>query len=482
MKSVTIAMFAMSLLALDTHAAYPEAPQATDDLPQIPRALLERAGALRDLALKENQAYEIVRALTVEVGPRLAGSEGDRAAVAWALTYLNGMGFDKVYTQPVEVPRWERGEISVSITEPFPQELAAVALGGSVGTPDEGITAPLVAVESLEALAGMQAGAVAGRIVYIGDRMRRTQDGSGYGDAVKKRTDGAAVAARLGARALVIRSVGTSANRLAHTGTTRYEQDVRRIPAVAISNSDADMLEAQLESGLAASLHLRLTSRDLPPARSANVIVEVTGDGSSDEIVLLAAHLDAWDLGTGALDDGAGVAIVTESARLISQLPVRPKRTIRVLLSANEEFGLSGATAYAAANSESLSMHVLGLEADLGSGPVLQLESRVLESEQPLVAAMHQVLAPLGVTLGGNNAGGGADLSPMRKRGMPVLAPHQDASTYFDFHHTANDTLDKISKEGLNQNVAVYAALTLLAAELPERFTTRPAEVADQAN
>ncbi len=396
--------------------------------------------------------------------------------MAWALTYLKGMGFDKVYAQPVEVPRWERGEITVSITEPYPQKLAAVALGGSVGTSEEGITAPLLAVEDLETLARMLPAEVAGHVVYIGDRMARSRDGSGYGTAVKKRRDGAAVAARLGARALLIRSVGTSTSRLGHTGATRYQADVQRIPAVALSNPDADMLEAELASGLPVSVHLRLTARELPPTRSANVIAELTGDGSSDEIVLLAAHLDAWDLGTGAIDDGAGVAIVLEAARLISKLPERPKRTIRVLLAANEEFGLSGALAYAESEGKSVARHVVGMEADLGAGRVYQLESRVRDADQSLVSAMHQVLAPLGVTLGGNQAGGGADLSPMRKLGLPVLAPRQDASTYFDYHHTADDTLDKINRDDLNQNVAVYATLALLAAELPGRFETREAE------
>ncbi len=471
---LTTTMLFAQQAGVGSKAPAPVAEQGTVET--LPDALLERAAALRDTALADNQAYAIVRSLTVEVGPRLAGSEGDRAAVAWALTKLKALGLANVRTMPVDVPHWDRGDIEIEITEPFPQQLTGVALGGSVGTASTGLTAPVIGFENLEALKNAPASQVAGHIVYIGDRMVRAQDGGGYATAVTKRFEGPAVAADKGARALLIRSVGTSKNRLAHTGSARYQEMNPRIPAVALTNPDADMLEAQLESGHPVSVQLVLSARMLPARRSANVIAEVPGSTESEEIVLLAAHLDSWDLGTGAIDDGAGVAIVTEVARLIAQLPEPPRRTIRVLLAANEEFGLSGARAYAAAFEKALDKHVIGLEADLGAGRIYQLESRVLDQDLPLVYAMHRVLMPLGVTLGGNRAGGGADLSPMRKLGMPVLAPRQDASEYFDFHHTANDTLDKIDREDLAQNVAVYAALTLLAAEMPERFATRPAE------
>ncbi len=442
----------------------------------LPEALLARAAALRDRALEENQAFDIVRSLTVEVGPRLAGSEGDRAAVAWALTKLRELGFEHIATQPVTVPRWERGDIRVAITEPYPQQLVAAALGGSIGTPASGITAPVIGFENLDELEKTPATKIAGHIVYVGDRMARTQDGSAYGTAVKKRSDGPALAARKGARALLIRSAGTSKARFAHTGGISYEADDPKVPAAALANADADMLEEQLNSGHPVSIHLMLSARELPAERSANVIAELPGSEAGDEIVLLAAHLDSWDLGTGAIDDGAGVAVVIEAARLISELPEAPRRTIRVLLAANEEFGLSGAKAYAAANREQLGNHVIGFEADFGAGRVYQLASRVKASDLELVKAMHAVLAPLGISMGDNQAGGGADLSPMRKLGMAVLAPRQDGSEYFDYHHTADDTLDKIDHQNLNQNVAVYAALALLAADMPARFATREPE------
>lgn len=442
----------------------------------LPDALLARAEALRDRALAANSAFDLVSSLTMEVGPRLAGSEGDRAAVAWALTKFRELGFDNVETQPVEVPHWERGSVDVRITEPFPQRLVAAALGGSVGTSSNGMKAPVIGFDSLDDLKNAPDSMVAGSMVYIGDRMARARDGVGYGAAVKKRGEGAHVAAQKGARALLIRSAGTSAQRLAHTGSARFKDRNPVIPAVALSNPDADMLEAQLASGHPVSVQLIMSTRSLPTRGSANVIAEVPGNGETDEVVLLAAHLDSWDLGTGAIDDGAGVAIVMAVAELIKNLPRAPRRSVRVLLAANEEFGLSGAKAYAAAEERNLKVHVVGLEADLGAGRVFELGSRVDDGDRELVAAMHSVVAPLGIAPGDNEAGGGADLSPMRKLGMPVLAPRQDASKYFDYHHNADDTMDKVDRDDLNQNVAVYAALTLLAADMPGRFQTREAE------
>lgn len=477
-----LSIAAMAVLVMVSTALFAEQAEqsSADSQAMLPEALLARAAALRDRALDSNLAYDIVRSLTIEVGPRPAGSEGDRAAVAWALTKFRELGFDIVETQPVEVPHWERGSVDLRVTEPFPQRLIATALGGSVGTSDDGLIAPVIGFDSLDDLKKAPASRIAGHVVYIGDRMVRSQEGSGYGTAVKKRGEGAHVAAQKGARALLIRSAGTSEHRLAHTGSARHKDKNPTIPAVALSNPDADMLEAQLESGQPVSVRLVMSTRLLPNQISANVLADVPGNGESDEIVLLAAHLDSWDLGTGAIDDGAGVAIVMAVARLIADLPEPPRRRVRVLLAANEEFGLSGAKTYASAEQTNLAQHVIGLEADLGAGRIYQIESRVEERDKKLVAAMHSVVAPLGIVLGGNEAGGGADLSPLRKLGMPVLAPRQDASKYFDFHHTADDTLDKIDRDELNQNVAVYAALTLMAADMPARFSTRQPEPAEK--
>jgi Zn-dependent M28 family amino/carboxypeptidase len=275
---------------------------------------------------------------------------------------------------------------------------------------------------------------------------------------------GPSAAAKLGALALVIRSAGTSDDRVAHTGALNYAIDAPRIPAFALSNPDADLLARRVSTDKQVRLRLKSTARELPATWSANVIGEIPGRERSEEIVLLGAHLDSWDLGHGALDDGAGVAIVIEAARLISRLERKPARTIRVVLFANEEFGLSGAREYAKHLGDEASRHVLAMEADVGQGPVWRIRSQVAPEALPAVAAMQEVLQPLNVELGSNDASGGADIGPLRTMGIPVLDLSLDASSYFDVHHTVNDTLLKVDPKILDQSVAAYAAAAYLAA------------------
>ncbi len=455
--------------AQEQPAALP-APVAISDL------VRDNVTALQRRAAEDERAYDIVASLTTEVGPRSAGSSGDRAAVAWALTKLRDLGFQNVRAESVEVPHWERGELTAEILEPFPQKLVAVALGGSIGTPAEGITAPVVAVRDLDELAKLKPAKVRGHIVYINGRMERERDGSGYGPAVRKRGAGAVEAAKLGAVAVVIRSVGTDNNRIAHTGAMRYVDGVKRIPAIALSNPDADLLDRELATGRDVVFRLHSTSRYLPNEMSANVIGEIRGREKPDEIVLLGAHLDSWDVGTGAHDDAAGVAIVTAAARLIGDLRRPPQRTIRVVLYANEEFGLSGGRTYVTAHEDEIDNHVLAMEADFGAGRVWQLASRVPEDRLPLITAIFDLVKPLGVEWSGNEAYGGADIGPLRARGVPVVQPGQDGTLYFDVHHTDNDTLDKIDPVQLNQNVAVYATAAYVAAMMEKNFGRLPVQ------
>lgn len=439
------------------------------------RALLAEAAALRDTALAESDAWRHAWSLTTEVGPRLAGSAGDRAAVAWALSNLADLGFDEVRPQAVTVPAWERGVADVRITQPFPQPLVAVALGMTVGTPEDGIEAPVVRFESLAELEAASASRVRGHIVFIDEKMERTRDGRGYGPAVQKRSRGPSAASERGAVATVIRSVGTSGERFAHTGGTRFAEGVRPIPAFALAGPDADMLTHQLSTGRDVLLRVYSSARTLPPARSANVIADIRGAERPEEIVILAAHLDSWDLGTGAVDNASGVAILMETARLIAALPRRAARTIRVVLYANEEAGLDGSRTYTAATLESDERHVVGIEADAGPGRIYMFNSGVGEEALPTVEAMRTVLAPLGIEGGDNTAMGGADLSTLRATGMPVLSMQHDMSRYFDLHHTANDTLDKVDPEDLRHAVAAYAAVVWIAANVDGDFGTFPA-------
>jgi carboxypeptidase Q len=425
---------------------------------------LATAGALRDRALSGTSAYEHVSSLVTEVGPRSAGSTGDAAAVRWALNKLASLGFSRVRTQDVLVPRWVRGNAEVTLAGPTAQSLIAVALGGSVGTSDEGVEAQVIEVASLDALNALPATTVGGKIVFINERMERTRDGAGYGAAVRNRSEGPSAAGNLGAVALLIRSIGTSDQRHAHTGAINYRVDAPRIPALALSNPDADQLARWIKPGKPVRLRVKSTSRELPATWSANVIGEIPGTERANEIVLLGAHLDSWDLGQGAIDDGAGVAIVIEAARLIGRLERKPARTVRVVLFANEEFGLSGAREYARLVGDETARHVIAAEADLGAGAVWRIQSKVAPEAVPAVDAIREALKPLALEAGSNEGRGGSDLGPLRALGVPILEISQDATNYFDVHHTTNDTLAQIDAKTLNQVVAAYAVAAYMAA------------------
>ena len=438
---------------------------AADKPPAFSRADLAAAATLRERAAADATAYQLIESLTTEVGPRLAGSPGDKAAVTWAQREMTRLGFTNVHTVEAIVPHWDRGEAEFSVLAPYPQTMPTLALGGSVGTGSDGIDADAVMVKDLEALAALPAGAVKDKIVFFSNRMERTRDGTGYGKAVAVRVGGPSAASAAGALGVVIRSIGTSNLRFPHTGAIRYTTTSPRIPALAISNPDADALVRQFESGKPVRLRIRSSSRDLSPARSANVVGDIPGTDLANEIVILGAHLDSWDPGVGAIDDGAGVAIMMGVAKLIKELDAKPRRTIRVVLFANEEFGTSGSTAYLAANEANVSRHVLGFEADFGAGPVWRLSSRVNPVQLPVVDQIFRALAPLKLVRGDNAARGGADLEGLSKRGMPILEPGLDGTDYFDVHHTANDTLAQVDPKALNQSVAAFATAVWLGAQ-----------------
>ncbi len=439
--------------------------------PGLPEEVKATASTLHKEALAGTRAFDIVRSLTVEAGPRLAGSEGHDAAVVWGVRTMKELGFSNVRAEKVMVPRWVRGAESGEILAPYPQPVYLAALGGSVGTPAEGIEAQVIEVPSLEAVDQLDPAQVRGKIVFYNVRMQRAKDGSGYGPAVGVRGAGASRAARLGAVAVLIRSIGTDNNRTPHTGAMRYQEGVKQIPAAALSNPDADLLEAEIASGKPVTFRLKLGAQMLPEVETASVVGEIPGREKPEEIVLLGGHLDSWDLGTGALDDGAGCAIMIEAARRIGQLPRKPRRTIRVVLFANEEFGLSGARAYAEAHKDELARHVMAGESDFGAGRVWGISSRVDPSRLPVIADLARLL---GAEQGDNNSGGGADLIPLVPARVPVIALQQDGTTYFDYHHTANDTLDKIDPKDLDQNVASWAAVAYAVAEMPDDLGRAP--------
>ncbi|MGI9270314.1 MAG: M20/M25/M40 family metallo-hydrolase [Woeseiaceae bacterium] len=430
-----------------------------------------QAEALRDAAMRDTIAYELVESLTMEVGPRSAGSAGDKAAVAWAVQMLQGLGFENVRTEDVVVPHWDRGSLSTKMSAPYAQQFVATSLGGSPGTNGDTISAEVLRVESLVELRALSNDELEGNVVFIDHVMQRAIDGGGYSAASRIRSCAHYIAAERGAAATLIRSAGTSRHRVPHTGSMLNNDIPPTIPAIALANADADILTYAVQSDEPVVVQLNSTAQHHAKEISANVIGEIPGQGAlADEIVLLGAHLDSWDLGTGAIDDGSGVAIVTAAARMILESGNAPRRTIRVVLFANEEFGLDGAEQYNEDHADTIEKHIVGLEADSGAGRNWRLRSQVAESALDLVAEIHSLLEPIGLELGNNKASGGADLSPMRKVGMPVLSLTHDSTYYFDYHHTPDDTLDKIDRDDLNQNVAAYVTATYIAANIDQDF------------
>ncbi|HEY3172734.1 MAG TPA: M28 family peptidase [Thermoanaerobaculia bacterium] len=463
-------------LVLTFAAGLPSPSPAADVSPALAPDIRTTAESLRETAFAGTRASEWIRSLIDHSGPRLSGSPGDRASVAWGLETLKALGFAKVRAEKVMVPVWQRGNESGEVTAPYPHKLFLTALGGSIATPEAGLEGEVVEVGSLDELAAKSEAAVKGKIVFFNKRMRRTIDGAGYGETVPVRGSGPSRAAKLGAIGVLIRSVGTDSNRTPHTGSLRYEEGAPKIPAAALSNPDADLLERLDREGRSVRVRFTLGCRDLGQAESANVIGEIPGRGEPEEIVLLGGHRDSWDLGEGAIDDGAGCGIVIEAARLIGGLGKRPLRSIRVILFANEENGLAGGKTYAEAHAAELERHVAALEADLGSGRPIGLAWNAGPSAEPLVKEIAALLGPLGASDVTSTGAGGADISRLILAGVPLFSVRQDASRYFDWHHTANDTFDKIEAESLDRMTAAVAVFTWVAANMPQPFERIPKE------
>ena len=428
---------------------------------------------LKATALKSDLSYQLIESLTTEVGHRLMGSDGDKKSIVWAVDKMKALGFDKVWTEEVTGSYWLRGEAKARIIAPYPHDVVVLALGGSIGTEKAGLTANVAHFETFADLKAAKDNSLNGKIAFVSYQMERHIDGKGYGPAVGTRVNGAVVAAQKGASALVMRSVGTDNNRTAHTGVMRYDDNVKKIPAATLSNPDADLLVNQLKRGGEVSMYLQMSAKTDTEvvATSANVIGEFTGSEFPEEIVALGAHLDSWDVGTGALDDGLGIGMVMAAAHHIGQLPERPKRTIRVILFAAEEVGLLGAKQYVKVHKNNMAAHVIGAEWDFGIGRIYKMTPGVGAQSLNAVRELAQYLAPLGVALSpDNNAKGQSDMSALSAEGMPSIKFSPDGANYFDYHHTENDTLDKVEPEALKVNTAIYAMYAYFAAQAQVDF------------
>jgi len=425
-------------------------------------------------ALASDLAWDIVESLTTEVGPRLAGSEAEARARDWGSELGEQLNFDRVMIEEFELPYWERGDMSITMTAPYRQALYGTALGGSGASPQsEELEAEIAYFRTVDELMAVEDSALIGRIAFVdGDAIVPSQTGAGYGSANQRRRIGWQHAQRAGAEALVVRSVGSDSHRFPHTGMmTPDGTEWADMPVIAVSNPDADHLRRLYAAGNSIRLDLHSSAGWRGESRSGNVVLDLIGREKPEEIVLIGGHLDSWDLGTGAVDDGAGIAITTAAAALIAQLPQRPRRTIRVVMFGAEEVGLRGAQAYAETHASELAAHQVATESDFGAGNIWQLVSNVSEAGTPAINAIGKIIAPLGIIRGGSDVpGGGPDISPMAARGVPTINLMQDGMDYFDLHHTPDDTLDKIDPEHLAQNVAAYVVFAYLAAELDVEF------------
>ena len=451
------------------------APPATPP-PAQPGTLADRyrepVGKIVAAAHADRGAYQKLAHLTDRIGNRLSGSPALDRAIAWAAQAMKDDGHD-VHTEKVMVPHWVRGAEAAELTQPIARPLHILGLGGTVGTPRVGITAPVVVVHDWAELDAKQA-AVKGAIVLYDVAMPAWTEakGAGYGETVQYRGQGASRAAKLGAVAVLMRSVTAHSLRTPHTGALVYAEGVSKIPAFAVTVEDSTLI-ARLAAEGPVSVHVRSDAQALPDAVSANVIGELRGRDKPDEIVVIGGHIDSWDVGQGAHDDGAGVVTMMQALTTLRKLGLTPRRTIRVVLFTNEENGTRGGRDYAKDHAAELPNTVLAVESDSGGfaprGFSVQTKPEVQDRVKARVTDIGSLLAPIGasrVTVGH----GGADIGPMVPAGVPTLGLDTDGRTYFDIHHTEADTLDKVDPAALADDVAAVAALAYVVADMPERI------------
>ncbi|MFT3756516.1 MAG: M28 family peptidase [Pseudoxanthomonas sp.] len=438
---------------------------------RIPDAALAQAAQLRETALADDTGWKVVKSLTTEVGPRMAGSEADARAVAWAQAKFKELGFDKVWTEPVTFPKWERRGERGEVLGTHAQALHLTALGGSPGGTVE---AEVVRFDGLDALMQAPADSLKGKIAFVDFAMQPSRDGKDYGIGGRVRFLGPSEAGKRGAVGFVMRSAGTDSHRVPHTGGTAFKPGDTAIPSAALSVPDAQQLSRLAALGTT-KIRVALDCGYNGQYTSQNVIGEITGSRKPKEIVLIGGHLDSWDLGTGAIDDAAGIGISMAAAKLIK--PLKPARTIRVVAFANEEQGLFGGIEYAKRHAAELKQHVLVAESDFGAGRIYGFDGgNIGDHAKDAFAKIGAALAPLGVEMLPDEGEPEPDVSPIAGMGAAWAWLGHDGTRYFDLHHTADDTLDKIDPKELAQNVAAYAVYAWLVSQAEGDFGSDPAK------
>ncbi len=458
----------------------PFSPQATPEPNPFSPQAMEEMKRVQQSALASDYAFQITAHLTDNIGPRLAGSPQAQQAVTYIASEMRKLGL-QVTLEKCTVPHWVRGAERAELVEfsgqapNTTQKVVLTALGGSVATPPQGITADVVVVNSFDELNALGRDKVQGKIVLYNAKFDKQLAAAGfaldaYGQAVVYRSRGASSAARLGAVASLIRSVGGADYRLPHTGEMRYAADVRKIPAGAVAAEDADLIAYLVRQGRV-RMHLTLTPETLPPIESYNVIGDLKGSEHPEQVVIVSGHLDSWDLGTGAIDDAAGVAVAMQAAQIMQQLGLKPKRTLRVIAWMDEEGGLVGGRSYTKQHAADIGNHFAAMESDLGAGHAMGINFAGPPQIEPILRPIAALMQSAGAGVIRSAQDVGSDISPLTAAGVPSFSPIQDTRRYFDYHHTAADTLDKIVPRELQENGAVMSvlgyALTNLPVDLP---------------
>lgn len=422
----------------------------------------QRADSLIDRALADSSAWRRLTVLVDRFGHRFSGTQSLESAIDWTLAEMRKDGLDNVRGEPVMVPRWVRGQESAEMVAPRRQGLPMLGLGGSIATPPAGITAEVLVVGSFDELTRRAAEARGKIVVY--DAPFTT-----YGETVRYRTNGAIEAARVGAVASLVRSVTPFSMKTPHTGSMRYDTAVTRIPHAAITVEDAMMLHRLQEQGVRPRVTLKMSAQTLPDAPSRNVVAEIRGRERPNEVVVLGGHIDSWDVGQGAMDDAGGVVAAWEAVRLMKELGLRPRRTVRVVGWTNEENGLRGGNAYRDAHRAQLPNHVLAMESDGGVFKPRGFGFSGTDSAYALVRQVGTLLDRIGVGAI-TRGGGGADIGPIMALGVPGMGLSVDETEYFWYHHTEADTIDKLDAREFAECVATLAVMAFVVADMPERL------------
>jgi carboxypeptidase Q len=445
-----------------TRRAVPSPAAAAPSAPSV-AVYHEAASRILTAARADRTAWDRLTEMTDTFGHRLSGSATLEAAIHWAAEQMKQDGLEHVRLEPVKVPHWVRGRESAELVSPFPGELVMLGLGNSVGTPPEGIEAEVLVVTSFQQLEA-RAAEGKGRIVLFNAPFTQ------YGESVRYRTVGASQAARQGARAALIRSVGPTGLRTPHTGVLTYEEGLPQIPAAALAAEDADRLQRLAERGRRLVVRLRMEARVLPDADSANVVAELRGREKPDEVVVLGGHIDSWDVGTGAMDDAGGCLVTWHAVSLLKALGLRPRRTLRVVLWTNEENGQRGGIAYRDRYADQLKDHVLALESDSGVFRPTGFGFSGNDRARASVREIASLLEPIGASHVGPS-GHGVDIAPIVEAGdIPAMSLCVQEDRYFLYHHTSADTIERLDAEEVALNVAAVAVMVYAVAELPERL------------